>query len=389
MRRIAERARAFVAALLYTSFTLALIGAAPATEQKVESRSFSRSEAQSIVQEARKITTPHGIEELKAVEIGGVKQWISVRGRDRRNPILLFIHGGAGESEMPSSWLYQSPWEDYFTVVQWDQRGAGKTGTAGELEQMALTLTIPRMVADGEEMVEYLRKTYGKPKIFVLGHSWGSVIGLSIARDHPDWLYAYIGMGQMINWTDNERASYAWTLGQARARGNHEAIGELLSISPYPEADGSTISRKTILERKWAIHFGSLVWGRSDYKYLENAMQFSPEYTDSDLAVRDEQVRLAGKHLYFGPVDFNGLTKVDCPVFLFVGRYDHQTPGEVAFRWFSKLSAPKKQFVWFEDASHELQTEAPGKLLVLLVTDIRPIAQAAGDVPPEDQRTGY
>jgi proline iminopeptidase len=105
------------------------------------------------VRDARKITTPHGIEELKAVEIGGVKQWISVRGRDRRNPILLFIHGGAGESEMPSSWLYQSPWEDYFTVVQWDQRGAGKTGTAGELQQMALTLTIPRMVADGEEMV--------------------------------------------------------------------------------------------------------------------------------------------------------------------------------------------------------------------------------------------
>ena len=389
MRRIADRARAFVAVLLYTSFTLALLGVAPAAGQKVEPHSFSRSEAQNIVREARKITTPHGIEELNAVEIGGVKQWISVRGRDRRNPILLFIHGGAGESEMPSSWLYQSPWEDYFTVVQWDQRGAGKTGTAGELERMALTLTIPRMVADGEEMVEYLRKTYGKPKIFVLGHSWGSVIGLSIARDHPDWLYAYIGMGQMINWTDNERASYAWTLGQARARGDHEAIRELLSISPYPEADGSTISRKTILERKWAIHFGSLVWGRSDYKYLENAMQFSPEYTDSDLAVRDEQVRLTGKHLYFGPVDFNGLTKVDCPVFLFVGRYDHQTPGEVAFRWFSKLSAPKKQFVWFEDASHELQTEAPGKLLVLLVTDIRPIAQAAGDVPPEEQHTRY
>jgi proline iminopeptidase len=381
MQRIANIASALIAVLI--------LGAAAAAQQKPEPRAFSRSEAQGIVREARRITTPQGIEELQAVEIGGIKQWISVRGRDRRNPILLFIHGGAGESEMPSSWLYQSSWEDYFTVVQWDQRGAGKTGRASELQKMALTMNIPRMVSDGEEMVEYLRKTYGRRKIFVLGHSWGSVIGLSIARDHPEWLYAYIGMGQMINWTDNERASYAWTLSQARAKGDQKAIKELLSIAPYPELDGSTISWKTILERKWAIHFGSLAWGRSDFSYLQNALKLSPEYTDSDLAVRDEQARIAGKYLYFGPVNFDGLTKVACPVYILMGRYDHQTPGEVAFRWFSKLDAPKKQFVWFEDASHELQTEAPGKLLVFLATDVRPIAAAAGDVPPKEQDASH
>jgi proline iminopeptidase len=109
------------------------------------------------VRKAREITSLQGIEELKTVEIGGIKQWIPIRGRDRRNPILLFIHGGAGESEVPSTWLYQSPWEDYFTVVQWDQRGAGKTGSVSELQAMATTMSIPRMVSDGEEMVDFTR----------------------------------------------------------------------------------------------------------------------------------------------------------------------------------------------------------------------------------------
>ena len=350
-----------------------------------DQRGFRPGEAQSLIHEAQKLTGPYAIQELIPVEIGGIKQWISIRGSDRRNPILLFIHGGAGESEMPSAWLYERPWEDYFTVVQWDQRGAGKTGSAKELQSQAATMSIPRAVSDGEEMVAYLRKTYNRRKIFVLGHSWGSVIGLSIARDHPEWLHAYIGMGQMINWTDNERASYAWVIAQARARNNTQAIKELTSIAPYPEPDGSTVSWKTGIERKWTMRFGSVAWGRSDFNWLQNALQLSPEYTEADLAVRDEQDKVAGKQLYFGSVNFDGVKKLGCPIFLLDGRHDAQTPGEVSFRWFSKLAAPQKEYVWFTDASHELQNEVPGKLLVLLATQVRSLAVAAGDTAPNDE----
>src|SRR5690606_23265637 len=139
----------------------------------------------------------------------GIKQWISVRGRDRRNPILLFIHGGPASTEMPVSWLYQSPWEDFFTVVQWDQRGAGKSWTANDdPAAIAKTISIEQMTQDGVELVGYLREKYGKEKIFVLGHSWGTVIGLNIALSHPDWLHAYIGMGQVVNGQENERLGY-------------------------------------------------------------------------------------------------------------------------------------------------------------------------------------
>ena len=191
-----------------------------------------RTPVQKILRDVRRIPSPPGIEETFAVRIGGIDQWISVRGRDRRNPILLFIHGGPASTEMPVSWLYQSGWEDYFTVVQWDQRGAGKTYVANDPAVVEPTIATERMVADGEELVAWLREHYGKRKIFVLGHSWGSIIGLELARRHPDWLHAYIGMGQMIDGRDNERLGYEWALQAARADHNDKAVRELTRSRP-------------------------------------------------------------------------------------------------------------------------------------------------------------
>src|ERR1700691_5814898 len=98
--------------------------------------------------------------------------------RDRDNPILLFLHGGPAAPEMPTSWTFESPWEDYFTVVQWDQRGAGKTYASNDPKALAATMTVKQMTSDAEEVVRYLQNTYGKKKIFLLGHSWGSVLGV-------------------------------------------------------------------------------------------------------------------------------------------------------------------------------------------------------------------
>src|SRR5690606_25161087 len=137
-----------------------LAGAAAA--QEAPKAPVAAPDARASIADARRIMAPRGIEENYAVEIGGIKQWISVRGRDRRNPILLFIHGGPATTEMPVSWLYQSPWEDFFTVVQWDQRGAGKTAAENDDPAIARTISIDRMTADGEELVAYLRKQYDK-----------------------------------------------------------------------------------------------------------------------------------------------------------------------------------------------------------------------------------
>lgn len=350
---------------------------------------FSPDAARDIIRDVRRIVTPQGIEELKAVEIGGIRQWISVRGRDRRNPILLFIHGGPASTEMPVSWLYQSPWEDFFTVVQWDQRGAGKTAAENDDPAIAGTISIERMTADGEELVAYLRKQYDKQRIFVLGHSWGSVIGLNIARRHPQWLHAYIGMGQVIHATENERVGYDFALHEAKAAGNRQAIDELEGIAPYPGPDGAVSIPQILIQRKWVTYFGGLTAGRTSFDYDTNARLLAPEYDARDLAAQQNMGESLVQLLpELARLDFRSVTRVDTPVFLFAGRRDYATPSAIAADWLARLQAPQKDLFWFERSAHMMHMEEPGQVLLRLVRDIRPIAERAGDAAPGEKADG-
>jgi pimeloyl-ACP methyl ester carboxylesterase len=157
---------------------------------------FTQDRARKIIEDLQKVVTPNGIEERKEIDLGGIKQWITIRGRDRNNPILLFLHGGPAAPEMPTSWTFQNPWEDYFTVVQWDQRGAGKTYNANDPKKIAPTLTTARMEKDTEELVQYLRATYqaedlraGSQLGIAAGHHAGaqpSRMALCLYRHGPD-----------------------------------------------------------------------------------------------------------------------------------------------------------------------------------------------------------
>ncbi len=355
---------------------------AQASEVGAASPALSRHSVQEIIRDAHRIVQPRGIEEMRAVEIGGIQQWISVRGRDRRNPILLFIHGGPGSPEMPAGWLYQSPWEDFFTVVQWDQRGAGKTAAANDMTAVAPTINVERMILDGEEMVSHLRTHYNQSKIFVLGHSWGSVIGLALAQRHPDWLHAYIGMGQVIHGRSNERVGYEWAVQRARADGNAEALTQLQAIAPYPPSDRVVTPREILTQRRWVNHYGGLSWGRTGLEYEQNAARLSPSYSDPDLAARAQAgVSLVQLLPELWELDLRDVSRLDCPVFLFAGRYDYQTPSRIAADWFARLQAPRKQLIWFQNSAHMMHLEEPGRLLMQLATLVRPLAPAVADAP--------
>ncbi len=341
-----------------------------------EKKLFTQDTARSIVRELQKVVTPGGIDERLAVDIGGTKQWITIRGRDLHNPVLLFIHGGPAAPEMPTSWTFQTPWEDYFTVVQWDQRGAGKTYAANDPQKIRPTLTEHRMEQDAQEVVQYLRATYHKDKIFVMGHSWGTILGLELAQQHPEWLYAYVGMGQMIDTRENERLGYANTLRAAEAAHNDQAIKELKSIAPYPESDGTVPLAKINTERKWSVVFGGLSYARDTYAYYFDASQLSPDYTDADLAAIDKgsEMSLSALLPNFVAADFSKVTEFHCPIILFSGRHDDTTSSKVAADWFAKIRAPSKKLVWFENSAHMMQIEEPGRVLVHLVEDVLPLA---------------
>ncbi|GMT97744.1 alpha/beta hydrolase [Corallococcus caeni] len=333
-------------------------------------------DARAIIADARKIVTRDGVEELLKIPVGGTEQWISVRGRDRDNPILLMIHGGPASPELPTSWAFQGGWEDFFTVVQWDQRGSGKTYTANDPARIASTLSLDRITEDAAEVVQYLRSRYGKDKVFVLGHSWGSLVGLGLAHRHPELLFAYVGMGQVISGQENERVSYALTLAAAEAAHHTEALQELKALAPYPEADGSLPLQKIGIERKWSNAFGGLVHGRDGILHYLNLAELSPDYTAQDVAAMDLGSQLSLPRLLpdMARFDFLRVTDFGCPIILFAGRHDTTTPSQVAADWLQRVRAPGRQLVWFEHSAHMMMVEEPGRVLLHLVQDVLPLA---------------
>jgi len=376
--------------VLWTALTvvggMSGIASAAAADAASAKPAFSRQDARDIIAASRKIVSSHGIETMTQIPIDGTQQWISVRGHDSRNPILLFLHGGPASPDMPLSWTFQTPWEDYFTVVQWDQRGAGKTYAANDPEKVAAGMTIEKMTADANEVVEYLRRTYHKQKIFLLGHSWGSALGVRVAQEHPEWFYAYIGVGQVANTRESEAVGYRFAVEQARAHDNQEALRELAALAPYP-APGKPLDLQTISkQRKWLEYYGGLSWGHTSFDYDAETEKLAPEYSDADLKAIDDGSLFSMRYLLgpFTDVDFGKITHFDLPVLFFLGRHDYSVSHEVAARWFATLHAPSKKLVWFEDSAHMVMQEQPGRFLKHLVDDARPYAVKAGDAAPEE-----
>lgn len=344
-----------------------------------------RDEVASVLRESRRIVSEHGIEDLTHVTVGGIQQAISIRGRDTRNPILLVLHGGPGSPEMAHDFLFQSPWEDYFTVVEWDQRGAGKTYLLNDPATVGPTLNVERMAADTVELTDYLRTRFHKQKIFLLGHSWGSLLGVTVVHEHPELYYAYVGVGQVVNNRRSEAIGWKFALDAATADHNEQAVHDLQSIAPYPGSGVPPIAHVG-LDREWLEYYGGLGWERKNFGFVSGAWELSPDYTDADLDAIGGGSQLSLGHLLPAMLDvnFDHTTDFDCPIFLFIGRHDYSVSHQLAAEWYAKLHAPQKKFVWFENSAHLPMIEEPGRFLYHLVTDVRPIAVRARDVPPGD-----
>lgn len=344
----------------------------------------SRAEAVGIIAELRRVVADQGVERLEKVRIGGIDQWVSIRGNDRRNPVLLMLHGGPGWVAMPTSWYFQRGWEEYFTVVQWDQRGAGKTYVANDPAAVAPTMTRERMVADAEELTAWLRREFGKDRIFVLGHSWGSYLGLELAQRRPEWLHAYIGMGQISNAPESERRGWAWTLQQARQDGNAQAVAELEALAPYAQGNAPVALESLFKQRKWLNHYGGMVHNRRGGDAEAAAIKLSPEYSDQDVSGMWKGNDFSMQHLLADvlTLDMSGVRRLDTPLFVLLGRHDYNVSSALAAEWFQTVQAPQKTLVWFEQSAHEVMIEEPGKTLMTLVQQVRPIAERAGDVAP-------
>ncbi|MBL8985652.1 MAG: alpha/beta hydrolase [Gemmatimonadetes bacterium] len=325
-----------------------------------------------------KNTNPEGIDTLEFVTIGETRQAITIRGRDRTNPILLFVHGGPANPTMPISWAFQRPWEDYFTVVQWDQRGTGKSAfPKADRDRMAGTMTLDRIVEDGLAVVDHLRRRLGQEKVVVMGWSWGTAVGARMAVRAPERVHAFVGLGQTVN-AAAERVAYERTLELARKAGNAEAVRELEALAPYPGVRGERLLPGAGVVRKWARAYDGGWYGRKDLALYNALADWAPEYTDADLAAQRDATQWAQPFLLRDLIRRDLVVEAPAyrvPVVFLMGRLDLHTPLEPVEAYFERLSAPSKRLIVFEKSGHFSMFEEPGRLLVTLVEEVLPLTR--------------
>jgi pimeloyl-ACP methyl ester carboxylesterase len=315
------------------------------------------------------ITAADGIDEAKYVEIGGIQQWITVRGENRKNPVILFLHGGPGDATNPWGYVAFRSWLKQFTVVQWDQRGAGRTlGRNGS--SIASTITIARMVQDGIELTKTLQESLHKPKIILVGHSWGSVLGLLMAKAQPNLFYAFVGTGQVADQTKNYAVAYEELLKKAIVSGEPHAVEELKAVGPPPYKDG----RGYGVQRKWANIFeGANMFISSMF----GAALGAPGYSLSDINDWNEGQDLSGQSLIpqtsvMDSKELGGEFAV--PVFVIQGTEDFTTPTRLAKNLVDSIRAPHKAFVGIKGGGHFAVFMKSDLFLRELVARVRPLA---------------
>lgn len=315
------------------------------------------------------IDLTRGIDEERFIEIGGIEQWVTIRGQDRSNPVLLFLHGGPGDVTNPWTFALFAPWEKEFTIVQWDQRGAGRTlrknGPA-----VAPTMALERMVQDGIELADYLRKHLKKDKIFLVGHSFGSVLGVLMARAKPGLFYAYVGTGQVADNKRNYSVAYDALLKRARDIGNVKAVAELSRVGPPPYADGGGYA----IQRKWANEFE----GADQFLFGTIGLALvAPGNSVQDMNDDAAGQLLSGERLVpqtksLGPKELG--FDFGVPIFIFQGSDDFTTPTELARHYLESIHAPRKAFVEIKGGGHFAVFMKSGVFLEELVKRVRPLA---------------
>jgi pimeloyl-ACP methyl ester carboxylesterase len=281
----------------------------------------------------------------EAIDIGGIKQWISIKTTDSKNPVLLFLHGGPGNSAMSYANKFTSELQRHFIVVQWDQRESGKTA---KLNSSPEPLTVSLMESDAVEVINYLRKRFSCKKVYLVGHSWGGFLGLKLAADHPELIEAYFAVSPMVHQTESERLSIEWLKAKATENKNAVELKELANVAiPFKTWED------LYYHRKWlAITMGTKPASR-DFVEIWAKKQLS---------------------LFLEASKFNFFTEVSeikCPVYFLVGKRDYQTYFKLTEDFYKMVKAEKKDLFWFTDSAHNPNLTEPAKFQEIIISVLK------------------
>jgi pimeloyl-ACP methyl ester carboxylesterase len=325
-------------------------------------------------------TVAGSVATLEPVTLGGVRQWILMRGRRADAPLLLKLHGGPGQAEMATVGL-NGLLEADFVVVEWDQRGAGKSGPSVE---PTAAMNLGQLVADTIELTEYLTRRFGQRHLIVVGHSWGSVLGLMAVQRRPDLFSAYVSTGLIAHFGEGQQAAYRFLVEEARRRDAPKALAELTSLGAPPYV-GTDARAKWGRCARWLGEFGA-VWHSSEKFDRVGWMLSAVEYSWPE-KLRYNRAAARSFELLYGELQsvnlFETVPQVQVPVFFAEGRYDQLAPVEVARRYFDRLVAPAKEWVLFDNSAHFPQWEERERFHQLLVDTVRPASRHPGERPVE------
>lgn len=320
-------------------------------------------------------TPPYqAIDQKGFVPIGGIKQWVTIKGDSCANPIILFLHGGPGNPLSPYSDQMYGAWTKDFTLVQWDQRGSGKTFGRSPPEP-GETLTITQMSDDGAELAAYLAERFHKDKVILWGSSWGSILGVHMAKSHPELFYAYLGQSQGVSHRENEAESYAKLLGLARAANDSASLAVLEGVGAPPWTDPRSFGKVRRLVRQYE----SKVTTPAPEHWWKPSAKYATPKALTDYEAGEEFSFLAFVGLkgdgMFSTVDLPSLgTEFAIPMFFVHGAHDLLLTPEVARRYYNSLKTPQKAFV-LVNAGHDTHPEMIDAEYKLLMQHFMPLTK--------------
>ncbi len=324
---------------------------------------------------------PNSVSEKILVTINGVQQGMFIRSSDIAHPVLLYLHGGPA---MPTYFLeqrYPTGLEQDFTIVWWEQRGAGLSFSSGIPPG---TMTVQQLVADTVAVTDYLRDRFGKEKIYLMGHSWGSFIGIKAAAQAPERYHAYVGVGQVTNQLASERLSYAYMLNAFKTQGNAVMVRKLEAAS-FDTAAPPPAPYMAI--RDAAMHTLGVGTTREMRSVISGV--FLPVWQDREYTLREKMNIWRGKWSVSSVQLWNQMLatdvtlevpKLDVPVYFLHGRYDYTVSRGLAKAYLQQLKAPLKGFYTYEDSAHSPIFEEPERTRTILTRDVLAGANNLSDV---------
>ena len=305
---------------------------------------------------------------IEKLTLGGQEQYIIIRGVDITKPIILFLHGGPGSPEIAFVEHYNPDLEKDYVIVHWEQRGAGKSYSKGIPDE---SMNLDQMISDTRELSEYLANRFNREKIFLMGHSWGSMLGILSAYKYPELYHAYFGIGQVCHQFKGEQLSYDWALDQAIERNDTKVIKSLKKIN-FPDSTAGVDKwlKYLMMERRYVNRYGGGTTREITGMWpLLKLVVNSEVYTFSEKLNFMNASLFSLEHLWMDVMNtnlFNQIDSMSIPTYFFHGKFDYTTPYPLALEFYNQLKAPKSEFFSFENSAHSPIMEEPEKFNTIL-----------------------